>query len=232
MRIDTGALGWLVLGLTTSCGRPDPAPAVTPDPPPHPASAAATPAPPPASAAAGPFDARLLEVARAYRGWSKVASDLAWAVADCDSDALPMDPPLRASASEDAATHGQKLYYLFARDRPAYAPPRGERAKAGQVLVKEAWTSIPVPPGEAPAIGAMAEHGGRRYRTGTRAGLFVMMKLDPTTAGTDEGWVYGVLSGDGARVVAAGRVEECMRCHVHAPYDRLYGPSSEAQRGR
>jgi hypothetical protein len=63
-------------------------------------------------------------------------------------------------------------------------------------------------------------------------GMIGRMKLDAATAGTDEGWVYGVLSGDGARVVAAGRVEGCMKCHVQAPYDRLYGPPGPGLGGR
>ena len=50
-----------------------------------------------------------------------------------------------------------------------------------------------------------------------------MLKLDPSTPETDEGWVYGTLSADGQRVTAAGRVESCMDCHVDEGRDRMYG---------
>lgn len=224
MRILVIALGGTMLVLATSCGPSDatpPAP-LAPDPPAAVNSAAPAPAPPPPGAAAGPFDARLLEVAREYGRWPKITSSLGWAATDC---AAPEDHPLHAGASDDAATHGQKLYYLFARERGAYLPRRGEPAPVGQVIVKESWTPILVPPGE-PVKGDIAVRGGQRYRAGEGAGLFLMMKLDPATAGTDQGWVYGVVSADGARVTAAGRLDACAGCHVGAPFDRLFGPPS------
>lgn len=63
----------------------------------------------------------------------------------------------------------------------------------------------------------------RAYRAGEQRELFVMMKLDPATPGTDNGWVYGVLSPDGKQVLNSGRIESCMECHVNAPHDRLFG---------
>ena len=52
-----------------------------------------------------------------------------------------------------------------------------------------------------------------------------MVKLDPATPGTDEGWVYGTVSPDGKAVGAAGRVASCMKCHAEAKSDRLFGRS-------
>jgi hypothetical protein len=63
------------------------------------------------------------------------------------------------------------------------------------------------------------------YKAAKPAGLFVMMKLDPKTPGTDAGWVYGTLSADGKAVTAAGKVESCMKCHQDAKHDRLFGPA-------
>lgn len=57
----------------------------------------------------------------------------------------------------------------------------------------------------------------------TRSDLFIMAKLDPKTAGTDQGWVYGTVTPDGKTVTAAGRVESCMKCHQAARHDRLFG---------
>ena len=37
---------------------------------------------------------------------------------------------------------------------------------------------------------------GKAYKTGAAAPLFVMVKLDPKTPGTDQGWVYGTTTAD------------------------------------
>lgn len=50
-----------------------------------------------------------------------------------------------------------------------------------------------------------------------------MMKLDPKTPGTDDGWVYATLAADGRTVTAAGRIESCMKCHRETKTDRLFG---------
>src|SRR5262245_15672826 len=68
-----------------------------------------------------------------------------------------------------------------------------------------------------------ATRDGKLYRVGTKAGLFVMMKLAPNTPETDRGWLYGTVASDGKTVTAAGRVTACMRCHERAEHDRVYG---------
>jgi hypothetical protein len=173
-----------------------------------------------AAATPGPFDARMLEIARDYPRWTRIRSSLAWALADCD---VPIDRSVFASRSEDDATHGRKLYYLFARDAAAYARREGSAA-AGQTLVKESWTPVEVAPDAGHPITEVAVRDGKPHRAGARTGLFVMTKLDPATPETDGGWVYGIVSGDGARVIAAGRLGACAGCHAGAPRDRLFGP--------
>lgn len=70
---------------------------------------------------------------------------------------------------------------------------------------------------------AVARDGAHWFRAEKKAGLFIMMKLDPKTAGTDEGWVYGTVADDLKTVTSVGKVASCMKCHQEAPHDRLFG---------
>lgn len=65
--------------------------------------------------------------------------------------------------------------------------------------------------------------GEKVYRAGEINGLFVMMKLDPKTAGTDQGWVYGTINPKTNSITAAGRIQSCMKCHKDAATDRMFG---------
>jgi hypothetical protein len=53
--------------------------------------------------------------------------------------------------------------------------------------------------------------------------LFIMLKLDPNATNTDDGWVYGTVTPDAKTVTSAGKVASCMKCHVDAKTDRLFG---------
>jgi hypothetical protein len=190
-------------------------------------------------AAGEQFHKELLQVARDYKSWERVSYDVHWAPVDCR-----MPDPARAefSASPDESTHGQKLYSLFAKEPYAYAWLSSDKPVAvGQVVVKESWVpeeTTEVKPGvidrtrvigdrDRPTVGdhyyPYATRGDQAYKASTPAGLFVMMKLDPNTPGTDNGWVYGTVSADGKTVTAAGKVESCMKCHQDAKHDRLFG---------
>ena len=93
------------------------------------------------------------------------------------------------------------------------------------MLVKESWRPVQVTRDEEtkPSLDT-ALREGKLYRKGERMGLFVMLKLEAKLEGTDHGWIYGVVSGDGERVIAAGKLASCMGCHANAPGDRLFGP--------
>jgi Cytochrome P460 len=193
-----------------------------------PAVAVASPsaAPPEIPTAPGPFDARLLDEARAYAGWTKVTSMFGWASTDCAAPGP--QPTLHAGTSKDDATHGQKLFHLFAKNNSAYVSDYKKPAPIGQVIVKESWHPVLVPPEpeekpKRPGPDTVLREG-KLYRKGERMGLFVMLKVGGKVAGTDQGWVYGVVSGDGTRVLASGRIASCMGCHDNAPGDRLFGP--------
>jgi hypothetical protein len=75
----------------------------------------------------------------------------------------------------------------------------------------------------APPHQRFAEKDGKHYRPAEKADLFIMLKLDPATPDTDQGWVYATVSADGKTVTSSGRVESCMGCHTKAPDDRLFG---------
>lgn len=198
-----------------------------------------------------PFHARLLKIAEIYSVYGRIDDEVRWAPVYCR---MPMPGQPRYSQSSDEATHGQKLYSLFARDREAYLT-KTDASPVGQIVVKEAWVpeevdakpildasqivrtergrDRKVPDDLAPVgLGAIfqsgdhfhpfAEKKGKWYRAKERGPLFIMMKLDAKTPGTDEGWVYGTVSADGKTVTSAGRVASCMKCHEERK-DRLFG---------
>ena len=169
-------------------------------------------------------------IAGEYLSWGRVDDELRWAPGLCR---IPLPGVARPSRSTDPATHGNKLYSVFVKQRDAY--PSGPHI--GQVVVKQSWTAERVtgpdagyaPESYRPA-GNVTDHfypyarddDGGIFRASAPAGLYIMFRLDPTTPDTDGGWVYATLLPDG-RVTAAGPVSSCMRCHEDAPHDRLFG---------
>lgn len=183
----------------------------------------------------GAFDARVLDAVRAYETYPRVSDQPAWSPVFCR---MPPTAGALVSHAQDAGAHGRKLYHLFAKDEESYRGGADAHlgvqplaplspAPVGQVLVKEAW--VPERVERVPEFDGrglpreLATLDGTLYRRGEPHGLFVMLKLDPATPGTDEGWIYATLSPDRTRITAAGRVESCMRCHVDAPHDRQFG---------
>jgi len=191
-----------------------------------------------------PFHARLLEIARSYEPFGRVDDQSRWAPYYCR---MPSPAAARFSASGDKNTHGLKLYSLFARDQRAYQALSKTGQPAGQVLVKQSWVPEPVKDavqvlrpvvrqvrvsaGDAKRPARLvrdtflpyARKDGRWYKAARQADLFIMYKLDPATAGTDNGWVYGTVTADGKQVTSAGKVASCMKCHQKATSDRLFG---------
>jgi len=194
------------------------------------------------------FHARLLKIAEIYTAYGRVDDEFRWAPWLCR---MPMPGKAQYSRSSDEATHGQKLYSLFARDRGSYFG-MDKVSPVGQIIVKESWvpeevkdkqkpavrftenkvkkSQIPDDLAPAPALGfatgdyfaPFAEKEGKLYKASKRGPLFVMMKLDPKTPGTDAGWVYATVTADGKTVTSAGRVASCLKCH-ETRKDRLFG---------
>jgi hypothetical protein len=211
--------------------------------------AAATPvAEPNAAPPSGPmpFDARWTDEVRSvvslYESWGRVDDEMRFAPYLCR---MPMAAQARVSESAHEATHGEKLYTLYAMDPVAYgAQPSmsmlGEGAAAPiagvtQVIVKESFAPVPLDDDREARLGsgvdgAVGEHrlrpaqkDGKRFVAGERKGLYVMMKTDTAAEGTDAGWIYATVKPDMITVTAVGVIDSCAGCHAEAGDGRLFG---------
>jgi hypothetical protein len=173
-----------------------------------------------------PFAQQARSIAATYQSWGRVDDEVRFAPTLCR---LPLPARARMSTSEDPATHGRKLYSLFARVRSAY--PAGPQTD--QAVVKEAWTAERSTVAYQPEAHRQSDGGdhfypyartrdGTVFHAGQRAGLYLMFRLPPETPDTDAGWVYATFTTAG-ELTAAGRVQTCMDCHQHAEHDRLFG---------
>ena len=179
------------------------------------------------------FHARLLRAAREYHSYGLIDNEMNWAPAAC---AAPSEPPAPTySKSDQADSHGSKLYFLFASNEGSYLRAKRKSSPHGQIIVKESWHALPVdkPEGSHYAdhasgnqIRRYTSHHDKLYQAGQQRELFIMFKTDTDTPGTDKGWIYGVVSADAEEVVAAGRLDNCMSCHADAGVDRLFGPKN------
>ena len=185
------------------------------------------------------FHAAIEAAAKQYLNFTIVNTDFADAVeaklapAACAPVSLTVveEPaPRMSQADSDSKTgHGQKLYFLFAKDIVHYLNPDGSDSPVGQVLVKESWTAVP---GNADARNLRGHASGNRVnprvtvdgktlKLGKRKELFVMLKQDPKAKATDEGWVYGVIDPESYEINSAGAVASCIACH-EGEKDRLF----------
>jgi hypothetical protein len=178
----------------------------------------------------------LLEAGRDHLGWARVGTQINWATTLCRAsipgEIIDIDGP-RHSASKDEATHGHKLYWLRAKVHGAYQVPFGNQQSAeelaapvGQVLVKQSWSAKRVEVSwvqEGENRSRCSERNGQWFAADEPRELFIMMKMDKARADTDDGWLYGVVSADGSKVVRSGMLEDCMGCHREAVHDRQLG---------
>lgn len=166
------------------------------------------------------FHKQLLDIAKKYkRSYTEMNPRPNWSPTMCRI------PPTQAlySKSKETKTHGQKLYYLFASNPKDYgAYKRGAKVPQGQAIVKESWTPVEVKKGAKKTMRVPAEKDGKKYVTGKQKDLYIMLKVDPKTPDTDQGWIYGTVTADGKTVTSSGRVQSCMKCHVKIK-DRLFG---------
>ena len=236
------ATGSVLLAGTLACTRavPDARPTK------EPTASSLTVAPPPAPAASAEpapagdvlderFSTELKAVFDGYKAWGRVDDELRWAPFLCR---MP-EPGRPAMSVATGGGHARKLFSLFAKNRNAYvgerAPDAGPTSTVGQVVVKESYLPEVVNADAGPGSGRAVSMGlgdgdhfdpyitsnGTTYRASTLAGIYVMLRKEPSTAGTDGGWVYGTLRPSG-EVTSAGRVASCMGCHTAKPA-RLFG---------
>lgn len=157
------------------------------------------------------------------------------ALESTDGDPPDGDSQPRMSQSNHQPTHGNKLYYLFAKDIEHYLSQDGTESPEGQLLVMETWTSKISNPearnrrthSAGVRINPRTSVGEQVLEIGKRSNLYIMMKLESDAPDTDQGWVYGIVDAESKSVTAAGNVLSCRRCHSGAKNDRLFGPKSE-----
>lgn len=177
------------------------------------------------------FSPRLIKIAGEYLSYPLVDQHIEWAPAPCGPPSSP--PAIEYSRSDDQESHGDKLYLLFAAKRDEYMDADKSASPHGQVVVKESWQAIAqngvgndfyVNHASGNQITNQATKNGQHFKLGKPKELFIMYKVDPSTPGTDEGWVYGVVAADKLSVIESGKLTNCMECHVDAGPDRLFGP--------
>lgn len=169
-------------------------------------------------------DDRFLAIAAELRnGEYRVVSDWDRAISSCAFFALPL--VLSDAAAE--TPHGMKIYQAWAKDAGAYFHAAHEEQPVGQVIVKESWTPKEV--AEVALDSRFAVSDGKYYTPDKPKELFIMFKDDPATPGTDEGWLYGIVSPDGKEVISPGHIKACADCHRQARHDRVFGKKPEAK---
>jgi hypothetical protein len=203
------------------------------------------------------FQERLLKIAEIYPVYGRVDDDARWSPVFCrrpvpakayysrSDDKTTHGQKLYSLFARDRAAYvsmkapgevGQVVVKESWMPVEVKGKPDTERLPVRNAVVRK----LPKPPrdlapiGQFPALSGrdtflpFAEKAGKWYKADHRGDLFIMMRLDPKTAGTDDGWVYGTVSADGKRVTSAGRVASCMECHKTRP-TRLFGlkPSQE-----
>jgi hypothetical protein len=181
-------------------------------------------------------EATFLEIAASYTRWGRVDEKLAAGPLGCQSfSQADAARPSQVRESEAMSEHGQKLYYLFAKEKQHYlelAQTPGPTHE-GQVIVKEAWTSIeieaPTPPSSntvylsLPPIPYTITKEGKALQADEPASLFIMRYVGAAQPNTDNGWWYATVSPDKKTVTASGVISSCQGCHSRAKYQGLFG---------
>ena len=88
------------------------------------------------NAPATSFEEQLLAIAKTYEDYGRVDAVSRWASTFCRA---PIPSVAQLSESEDQETHGQKLYFLFAKYPSSYLAAASDPSPVGQVIVKESW---------------------------------------------------------------------------------------------
>jgi hypothetical protein len=197
-----------------------------------------------------PFHKELLQAAADYKGWGRVDDEMRWAPYLCRMP-NPGRPSFSASKDEKTHGQKLYSLFARQRQE-YFSLTKDKKVAAGQVVVKQSWvpeeitdskekpdkrtefvkiirTADPKSDSKTLHLHLDADHfypyawkGDKVFKASKQADLFIMLKLDPKTPGTDEGWVYGTVSPDGKKVTSAGKIESCMKCHQEAKGDRLF----------
>ena len=167
---------------------------------------------------------RLLEIAANYKGYEKAENRMRVAQVACAMPTLPKSE-YRFSRSDDADSHGMKLYLMYAAKLDpvtgSYTADKLQK-ETDQMIVKESWLAE-IAKEDDRFSETVAGANGERYKPGAKGPLFAMFQVDQKNPLSDDGWVYGTLTPDGKTITGIGRITNCMACHQKAPHGRLFG---------
>ena len=168
---------------------------------------------------------RLLEIAANYKGYEKADGRMRVAVVYCAAPTGIPKAQYQFSRSDDANSHGKKLYLMYAAKidpiTGSYTSGKLQR-ETDQVIVKESWLAERAKEDDRFSE-TVAGANGERYKPGAKGPLFAMFQVDQKNPLSDDGWVYGTLTPDGKTITGIGRITNCMACHQKAPHGRLFG---------
>jgi hypothetical protein len=180
-----------------------------------------------------PSNEEILAIAQEYTKWGRVDELPGYAPLDCRA---PTEASSQVRQSKAAQEHGQKLYYLFAKKKDDYLNLAVSKIDhAGQIVVKESWTSkeikeseIPrrtynMDAGPPPPIKYTVPKDGVALEVDQPAPLFIVMYVGTNVKDSDDGWWYATVSADKKTVTSSGVIASCQGCHVKAKYHRLFG---------
>jgi hypothetical protein len=197
------------------------------------------------------FEKELLKAGADYKNWGRVDDEMRWAPWLCRMP-NPGVARVSASKDVETHGQKlyslfakNRMEYISVK-RPDY---KEKPVSVGQAIVKQSWTpeeitdprakpakrnlngviETQVPSGggksfpERDHFYPYAFRGDQVFKAAKQADLFIMLKLDPSTEGTDAGWVYGTVTSDGKKVTSSGKIASCIKCHQEATRDRLFG---------
>jgi hypothetical protein len=171
----------------------------------------------------------LLKIASTYKDSLTVNDDrLKIAPQLCAPLAIYKDEDIgyKESQSGDDETHGKKLYLLYEKrfgNNPLQNYQTYQVQPLGQVLVKESFTmGAPVEVDAANTKTCLIKNN-KAYCPDEKRELFIMYKPKQPNYATDSGWVYGIVTADGKKIIGAGLISSCMGCHTKSTHDRMLG---------
>ncbi len=124
------------------------------------------------------------------------------------------------SRSTDSTTHGGKVFRLRIKDDSNYAYDLSQPTGQTIVMATYDYTQSRITLGEGKSL---KMNDSLHLVPGTPRNYYIMFKSNATDYKTDNGWVYGVVTPDGKKVLQKGLIASCMRCHSESKTDRTLG---------
>lgn len=120
----------------------------------------------------------------------------------------------------DSTAHGGKIFRLRVKDDSNYAYDLTQPDGQTIVMATYNYTQSSKTLGD----GKSLRLNDSTHLIPTTAGnFFVLYKSNAKAYKTDNGWMYGVVSGDGKRVISKGLLANCMGCHSQSKTDCMLG---------